>query len=248
LTGLAGFTRALEPAAIRLYQSGMDTGRVIAVTGLKREAAILRSLGVTAIAGGGDHRRLESALELAAKDASGVISIGLAGALDPTLKTGDWIVADAVFGADAASKTDPVWTRRLLAALQGSTPGVIIGSDVMVASANAKRGLYFKTGALAVDMESHIGARIAARHGLPFAVARVISDRADHSLPRAAQAGMKSDGGMRVAAVLAKLALHPGELPALIRTGREAEIAFRALLRGRELLGPALMGPGPDLG
>ncbi len=77
----------------------------------------------------------------------------------------------------------------------------------------------------------------------------MISDGADRALPLAAQAGMKRDGGMDVMAVLVALMRRPAELPALIRTGMEAETAFGALLRGRQLLGPALGGPGgPDLG
>jgi hypothetical protein len=118
----------------------------------------------------------------------------------------------------------------------------------MVVDAASKAALHAATGALAVDMESHIAARVAARHGLPFAVARTISDGADRALPRAAQAGMRPDGGMDVGAVIAQLGRRPWELPALIRTGMEAEAAFRALLRGRQLLGPALGRPGPDLG
>ena len=58
---------------------------------------------------------------------------------------------------------------------------------------------------------------------------------------------MRPDGGMDVMAVLAALARRPYELPALIRTALEAETAFRALFRGRQLLGPTLMGPGADL-
>jgi len=35
----------------------------------------------------------------------------------------------------------------------------------------------------------------------------------------------------------------PWQLPALIRTGLEAELGFQALLRGHRLLGPGLGGP-----
>ena len=145
-------------------------------------------------------------------------------------------------------QTDPDWTNRLLAALPGARLGLVAGSDVMVADAAAKAALHAATGALAVDMESHIAARVAQRHGLPFAAARTISDGADRALPRAAQAGMKPDGDMDVLAVMAALARRPWELPALFRTGMEAEAAFAALLRGRQLLGPALGRPGADLG
>ena len=61
-------------------------------------------------------------------------------------------------------------------------------------------------------------------------------------------AGMRPDGGMDVLAVICALAKRPYELPALIRTALEAETAFRALFRGRQALGGALAGLGPDLG
>ena len=108
----------------------------------------------------------------------------------------------------------------------------------MVVDAAAKAALHTATGALAVDMESHVVAPAAVAHGLRFAVVRVISDGADRGLPKAAQAGMKKDGGMDLPAVLKSLAANPRQLPALIRTGREAEVAFRRLklLRRHDLL------------
>jgi len=217
---------------------------IIAVTGLLREARILEGPGVTTIAGGGDVARLEAALEAAVPGAVGIISIGLGGALAPGLEPGDWVVADRAL----EFRTNPAWAQRLMERLPGARLGAILGSDVIVADPRAKRALFEATGALAVDMESHIAARVAQRHGLPFAVARVISDGVDRALPRAAQAGMRPDGGMDVLAVLKSLAGDPRQLPALIRTGLEAETAFRALLRGRQLLGPTLQALGPDVG
>ena len=236
-----------NPAALG-YRSAMARSRIIAVTGLRREAGILAGEGVLAIAGGGDMARLEREIEAAAGGAAGVISIGLGGALAEGLKPGDWVVADAVIDGAARFPTDAGWSERLLHALPGARLGAIAGSPVMVADAAAKAALRAASGALAVDMESHLAARVALRLGLPFAAARTISDAADRALPQAAQAGMRSDGAMDVMAVLGALARRPGELPALIRTGIEAEAGFRALLRGRQLLGGALMGPGPDLG
>ncbi len=134
---------------------------------------------------------------------------------------------------------DPAWTAVLIARL-GARTGPILGSDAMLAEAGAKRAAHRATGALAVDMESHIAAHIADRHGLAFAVARVVSDAADRGLPKAAQAGMAANGRIDLLAVLRALAADPGQLPALIRVGREAGAAFRALGRGRDLLGPRL--------
>jgi hypothetical protein len=110
----------------------------------------------------------------------------------------------------------------------------------MLADAAAKREAQAATGAIAVDMESHIAAAVAARHDLPFAIARVVSDAANRSLPKAAQAGMAPDGSMDIGAVLWALARDPRQLPPLIRVGREAETAFQALRRGRDLLGPGI--------
>ena len=221
---------------------------ILAVTGLRREARILRGPGLTVLAGGGNRAGLERAMELALdEEARGVISIGLGGALKPGVKPGDWVVAGAVVDGEDRWVTDEAWTAGLLHGLPDAKLGEIAGSDVMVADVAAKAALHAATGALAVDMESHIVARAAARHGLPFAAARTISDGADRALPRAAQAGMRPDGGMDVWGVLRALARRPGQLPALVRTAIDAEDAFRALLRGRELLGPAL-GRGPDFG
>jgi adenosylhomocysteine nucleosidase len=109
-----------------------------------------------------------------------------------------------------------------------------------------KADLHQTTGALAVDMESHIVARVAQRRHLPFTATRVICDPAHHALPPAARIAMKADGGIDLAAVLRSLLAQPSQLPALALTGWEAERSFRSLLRGHRRLGPGLCGP--DLG
>ena len=85
------------------------------------------------------------------------------------------------------------------------------------------------TGAGAVDMESHLVAAAAARLGVPFAVLRSVSDRADHTLSGAAQAGFAADGRPDMAAVAMALLARPMEFPSLIRTAVHAATAFRAL-------------------
>ena len=181
-----------------------------------------------------------------AAGARGIISIGIAGGLAPGLQPGQWIVADAVLVDDVSVPTDRLWTGRLAARLPEATRGLMVGANAMVAEAAQKAALHRATGALAVDMESHVVARVAERHRLPFAVARVVSDAAQRSLPPAARVGMKSDGRMDLPAVLRSLMAHPGQLPALMRTGLEAERSFRALLRGYRRLGPRLGGPDLD--
>src|SRR5689334_20149551 len=90
--------RLARARVTRSTARAMPEGRIIAVTGLQREARILSGAGVLAIAGGGDCARLEALLEAACEGAAGVISIGLGGALAPELKPGDWVVDE---GGDA---------------------------------------------------------------------------------------------------------------------------------------------------
>ena len=216
---------------------------ILAATGLQRERRIVAGPDIEAIASGGDPVRLEAVLDRLAGTASGIISIGIAGALAAGLPVGQWVVADAVLVDGESLPTDAAWTGRLAARLPEAARGVLLGVNAMVADATQKASLHSTTGAVAVDMESHIVARVARRHRLPFAAARVISDAAHHHLPPAARVGMRLDGGMDLPAVLRSLLANPGQLPALIRTGFEAERGFRALLRGHRRLGPRLGSP-----
>jgi hopanoid-associated phosphorylase len=215
---------------------------IIAATGLERERRIVDGPGVAAIAGGGDKARLEALLEACAAKASGIISIGIAGGLAPGLRPGDWVLADGV----GATLTDAEWTSRLATRLPAAARGLLLGVDRIVADAFEKADLHRTTGALAVDMESHVAARVAQRHRLPFAVARVVCDPAHRTLPPAARIAMKPDGRIDLPAVLRSLLAQPGQLPNLIVTGWDAERSFGSLLRGRRRLGPGLCGP--DLG
>lgn len=194
---------------------------LIVACGLKREARIIEGAGrdVVAVVGGGTAARLERNLDDQIEMFPGIVlSCGIAGALIPSLRPGD-----VVIGGDADVLAP------LRAALSGATVGRIIGSDTIAATSVQKHAIAARTGGIAVDMESHIAARVTTRRGLPFGAVRVISDRLEDDLPPAALVGMKPDGGMALGAVLASLAKAPGQLPALLRTGRQADAAFAGL-------------------
>ncbi len=215
--------------------------RIIAVTGLRREAAALANLAVQPIASGGNPAKLQDRLLAALSGpVDAIISIGLGGGLDPSLLLGDAVIATVIQGPSGCFKVDEDWSRRLSDALTGARRGVIVGSDQILASAKDKADLRQRTGGLCVDMESHVAAALAFRSGLPFAALRFISDAADRTLPPAALKGMADDGSMDVAAVLRALLADPSQLPSLLKTGRDAEIAFKALFRGCRRLGPTL--------
>lgn len=191
------------------------------------------------IAGGGNSRSLAG--QLAAVDPAGleaVISFGVAGALDPALKPGDLVLATAVVAGEVRSCAADL-RNRLTARLESFKPlaAMIAGVDLPVLEPAAKAALRARTGAAALDMESHLAAAFAARHAIPCAAIRVISDGAAHVLPPVAASAMKPDGGIAIARVIAGLVRRPGQLPALLATARDAGVAFKALRGIRRQLG-----------
>lgn len=192
----------------------------------------------------GTAQRYADKLEAAVKSGgSGIISIGIAGGLAPGLAPGDWVVASHVVADGLRIPTDTPWSKRLLQALPGAVYADIAGADLPVVSQDDKRKLHCETGTVAVDMESHIAARIAAAHGVPFAACRVIIDPAERTLPPAALVGMRPDGKPDGIAVLRSLLQQPRQLFALLRVVADARAARTALFRGRRLLGAHLSFP-----
>jgi hopanoid-associated phosphorylase len=184
--------------------------------------------------------RLESAVKAGG---SGIISIGIAGGLAPGLAPGDWVVASNVVSEDVRIPTDRKWSERLLKALPGAVYADIAGVDAPVVAQADKFALHDATGTVAVDMESHIAARIAAAHAVPFAACRVIIDPAERTLPPAALVGMRPDGTPDVFAVIRSLARQPRQLFSLLRVVADAHAARTSLFRGRRLLGTDLSFP-----
>ena len=207
--------------------------RILAVCGIKREAAIW---GGPAVCSGGSTallaERLATAIAEHTPDA--ILSFGVAGALDPALSVGDVVTASVVVTPDGERfQAHEDW-------LSNIEKAVDVRRIEMVGSSTVAATLYDKAALLrfgaAVDMESHVAARLAKAAGLPFAVLRVISDGAEDVLPPAAIAGMGEDGEIDVIAVLSRLATNPRQLSALMRTGRNAGRAFRRLAEVRKML------------
>ena len=219
------------------------------MTGLAAEARIAAGSGVTAVSGGGDRGRLAGLIEAAIADgAEGVISIGIAGGLAPGLPAGATLVGRTIRTASGdCFEADRIWAQRLSVRLHGAPIVDLAGTDTPVIDPAAKRALHVETGAVAADMESHVAARLAARHGLPFAALRVVADTAERRLPQAALVGMRPDGGVAIGAVLGSLLRDPRQVPALAMTALDARAAFASLLGSRKMLAGCRLGFG-DLG
>jgi hopanoid-associated phosphorylase len=211
-------------------------GHVVAVVGLKREAAVLRGLDVVTVAGGGDTERLARDLTEAARDADGIISFGMAGALDPSLRIGDWVIGERV--GDYAC--DERWREALAQRLPEARIGPIHADGRLIEQAQDKLNLHQASGCIAADMESHVSAKVAADRGLPFVVLRCVSDEAARSLPPAIAVAMKPGGGLALGAVLSSVLTAPGQLPELLRTVATFNRAYSVLWRGALSVGPRL--------
>lgn len=222
----------------------VESGAVLAVAGLAREARIAAGPGVETIQAAGNPARLRALLDTRPpRGLRAVVSFGIAGGLDPALQPGDIVVCTHL-DAQARFPTDSDLVRRLSERLNGA-PGRVVtgglaGSDVAVMAVADKAALRARTGALAVDMESHVAAAYAARHALPFAAIRVVCDPAGRALPAFAASALTPEGEPDIRAVLAALLRGRARIGELIRLGRDSSAAFAALTRCRARLGPGL--------
>src|SRR5215469_12254574 len=151
----------------------LDSERIGVVVGMRAEARIARRCWSRVAIGG------EAAGGLLDGGATALLSFGLAGGLDPTLRPGAVVVPEAVIsrGVRYATAEDVDGLAR---------PGhdiLLLGADTPVATIEEKRRLWGETGAAAVDLESGEVARVATERGVPFGVLRVVCDPAARSLP-----------------------------------------------------------------
>ena len=217
---------------------------IIAVSGLMREARIAAGPGIRTLTGGGNADLLREKLEHAIQQgAEGLISIGIAGGLAPSLRAGDCVVASNVWDGGACFPTDAAWAKRIREKLPDAIYTSIAGSDAMATTVSAKSTLFRETGAYAVDMESHIVARAAKTHALAFAVLRTICDPAGTALPPLASTAITAKGRLALGGVLSSLLRDPRQVSVLPRMARDSSAAFAALLRCRRRLGIRLLGP-----
>ncbi|HXW42391.1 MAG TPA: phosphorylase [Xanthobacteraceae bacterium] len=222
---------------------------MIIVVGLAFEARIAAGPGVHVICSG-DGRNLAAKLTAAIREARslmrgcpGIISFGVAGGLAPHLSPGTCVVGSAVLSGTNRMPTSAEWSQKLLQTIPDAVSGMLLGVTAPIAHPDEKRALYLKTGAIAVDMESHIVAAVGSAHDLPVAAIRVITDPAKRALPASAVAAMRPNGTTNIAAMLRSVLQRPRELPALVQTALDARAARATLVRGRHLLGPAFVLP-----
>ncbi len=197
------------------------------VVGLAAEARVAARFGYPVQVGGGTPAgATEAARRLVEQGADALVSFGLAGGLDPTLKPGTIIIPTSVLSEGRSYATDPLLAGRF----GGLTGHCLLAGTAIAADAATKSRLHSETRAHAIDLESGSVARFAEARGLPFAVVRAICDPAERSLPPAALLALDPNGGIAPIRVLLSLLRQPGQIPAMLSLASDAARARNALI------------------
>jgi adenosylhomocysteine nucleosidase len=209
--------------------------KVGAITGLVAEAKVAQRAGLIAVPSGGIGTQTTAIAERLLRDgAEALMSFGIAGALASPLTPGTLLVPRAVIDDRGARYAiDSEWRIEITETLRRAGLSVeardLLGASEAAASPDRKAELHRVTGAVAVDLESHLVAAVAARAGKPLLVLRAVSDSAAQMLPDAAVHGLAANGKPALGRVLLSVARDPCQIPALIRLAGDTRRALDAL-------------------
>ncbi len=234
---------AEAPAAAPGRQAGVVTGLAAEAKVLKRALAggapadspkKLDEIIVCAAARPERARRL--AQKLLESGATALMSFGIAGGLDPARQAGDVVFAqEVILPGGTRVATDAAWratvSQASAAAGLRAEEGALLGSDSAILAAHHKQRLFRESGAIAVDMESHAVAEVAAAAGVALLVVRAIADPAIRPLPSSVLGSTGPDGRSRGGLVAARLCLRPWQLPAVMRLREDFVHALDSLER-----------------
>jgi adenosylhomocysteine nucleosidase len=219
----------------------VDQHRVGIITGLAGEAQCFQRPGVGArlkvvCVAADPNRAAAAAVDLAGPGGcGGLVSFGVAGGLAPGAPAGALLLADRVVTLQGETlASDSAWRRRLIDGLGWPLPPIekgIIGADSPIETAEQKHRLWQRTGAHAVDTESHAVARAAVAANVPFLVVRAIADPCHRNVPPWLSGTIAGDGKPDLGAVLGGLVRRPWHLPRLAVLGLDFRRAMKTLRR-----------------
>lgn len=180
------------------------------------------------VANGPGRRLAQRALDVAEereREMKGVISTGFCGALDPTLRVGDVVVASRVLLAGL----DRVYPARTPGTTRPHATGDVVSMDRVAITAAEKFELR-SGGAAAVEMEAGAVARRAAERDWPFYCVRAVSDAAGDDFPLDFNAFRDQEGSFSRSRILAAALRRPlRAIPGLMRVDRNCRAAARTL-------------------
>jgi len=145
-----------------------------------------------------------------------LISVGLAGACDPSLRVAEIVRAGVVVDSRTGER------------FSDGTDGAVLVTASVVASVKEKARMHASYGAAAVDMEAAAVARLARAHGLGFGAVKVISDEAGVELAELGRFAT-ADGQFREGAFAVHAMVRPWMWGKLIGLARNSGRAVAAL-------------------
>lgn len=151
---------------------------------------------------------------VAAERPAWVVTAGIAGGLDPALRTGD-----------GCFDVDPEFPRTALLTSSGLTPGISALVSRVAVTAAEKARLRAETGARLVDMESAAIRQLARAEGIPSATVRTVSDTASEDLPLDFSTLVDAHQQLLPAKLAWAILRSPGKIPALLRLQRSVSMA-----------------------
>lgn len=180
----------------------------------------------------------------AADDCRGIVSFGVAGGLSPDLRSGDIVVGSEIVAPNGSIATDDIWSAWLLSTIPTAVYGPIAGIDFPVSARASRSELERRSGALVVDMESHLIARLAAANAMRFVALRVVIDAAGRDIPPAALACVSMDGQTSRWRLSRLLLGRPWDTLDIIRLSADWWVARRSLVYCSEVLGASVHAIG----
>lgn len=215
------------------------------ITGVRNEADALRLVmseknsPIVRFSGARAAVAATSVDELLSLGVGGILSFGSAGGLSPDLKPGDLIVGREIATASGDMwQCDKEWTRRLSEHLEVESQ-IVFGSD-RIADVSAKSRIFRESTAVAIDMESHILASKAAKHGLPVAVLRAIVDPNDFEIPSWVMDSVRPNGTVSLLPIISGMCIFPWQIGRLATLGSYNKSAMESLSGAVRVLGPGL--------
>lgn len=180
----------------------LDKNLLIRICGIGNEAAHRAAIDMC------NHERV-----------AGLVSFGVAGALDDDLQSGCLVLPELVL-ADKSYSTNTIWRTQVQHCLPDGINVVgkpLVTNHEVLATEAAKRALALQSGGCAVDMESGAIAAVATEKDIPFIVVRAIADPIQFSPPVALMDALQPDGRVKLIPLLALLAKRSLNLSELLR-------------------------------
>jgi adenosylhomocysteine nucleosidase len=196
-------------------------------------------MSLMAVLGGiGQENAMASANWLLSRKVRALVSLGVAGGLDPSLKAGEVVFGDTVY-QDQGTHYQRVWEgmpgikdvirERLQKRGMRGCSGGIVSVKKPVLSASAKKKLHVETGALATDMETGSVALVASESGIPFFAFRTICDPAGREIRDSFFRCLDPDGQIKVSRIIFAILRSPLLISDLLTLKRDFQSALTGL-------------------